>query len=271
LLSAFTTVSRIYSRIHAQSQDVIDEGENCFRLLLLNRFCSRTRVRSFEDYTKCPADLVADFHSLVTRMGQQPINVQSACDREVFHGFLTAHFCFQKFMERRKEILPHDARVSEYCQRSAQAIVEDSMDLKLADIPPQPRDSRQRVFVRCLALADRDDLLDKVRTAFLASSLIRKLAAYQQALIALKLFFFEGWPPNSELGAEELVPAQVAYLLLANPPNSVSNYIFIHDFCEPKHYEQVYGDATTSILPVLKFICDRILPIQIQSLCRLPE
>jgi hypothetical protein len=131
LLSAFFRVSAIDSRVHKATQDVLDDVERCFHGILLRRFCGEVvRPRTFGEYIRRPSQLVTDFRKLITAMGSQNVNVQSPFDREVFFGYLTAEFYFERFLEKRKELAKYDLMVTEYCNRSQVGLVEDTLDLK---------------------------------------------------------------------------------------------------------------------------------------------
>jgi hypothetical protein len=199
-------------------------------------------------------------------MGSQNVNVQSAFDREVFFGYLTAEFCFERFLERRKELAKYDLMITEYCNLSQVGLVEDTLDLKLADVPEEPSTSRERFFLKVLDLRNEPAILDIMRAAFAGSSPIKKFRSFQKALVVLRRFLVDGWAQGEDLGADELVPAQIACVLLANPTRLLSNYVFVHDFCAPEYYEHVYQEVTVSMLPVLKYICEKILPVPLASL-----
>jgi hypothetical protein len=226
-LSAFTNISEITGRLDGLSQRAILQTEKVLVSVVVH-LTRPLKKRSFADYAKKPALLAADFGGLTADIPE------SLPQRQAIYGFLTTGFDLQRFRAIRSQLAPLDELL-------AAQIARDQAQL-VADLFPEAR-TRDRPTRHDMLLAALDRLpdqhpeaLERLRSAFRESFPLRKLEEIATGIGKIKKYVQSTFPPSVVLGEDEFMPVTLAYFYMANPPDIITNFVFVHDFCSPPVY-----------------------------------
>jgi hypothetical protein len=99
------------------------------------------------------------------------------------------------------------------------------------------------------------ELLDALVVAGLESSPTHKLREWGRALVLVRRYFFDRFPPSAELGEDELLPATIAYVVIANPPALASNLAYFTQFCMAPEYGMLFQQDMVHPISVLRLAC----------------
>jgi hypothetical protein len=250
-LSVFTRIAECYTHLHALTERVIRHTEKVLiSAVTIPQISRRLKKRAFDGYVKQPLRLCSEFTELTKSISDSSSHAHSA-----IYGFMTATFDLQRFRGARSDC----ARLDELL---AQQIARDQTQL-LGDLFPEAgtrdRRTKQDMLLEALhALRDQHlEHLDILRRAFRESSPLRKLEEIAFGIGNAKWYVQSTFPPSVELGEDEYLPITLGYFYIANPPNIVTNYVFLHDFCYSQGYDVIFQGWIEQAMSVLKTIVEK--------------
>jgi hypothetical protein len=237
--------------VNTETEVARDAVRELFYALPVFRWCSRHAQPPRTRYVRSPGALAADFVRLQERWAADP--PLAAPHPEMVYAFLARELSFEVFRRSMPQIQRLDRELGELFGRSADALCDDLFPV--APGPPGRWDKNQWLRDRVRRLTARPEFFERLRFAAAESAPIRKLREFGRAFAMVRKDFIENFPPSKDLGEDELLPAQIACVIVANPPALASNLAFICEFCAAPNYDRLFLQNLIQPLSVLRMVC----------------
>jgi hypothetical protein len=258
-LSTFTALWETFTQANKETQVARDAIQELFYSKPVFQWCRKHAPSPLPAYVRHPAGLVNDFLKLYDKWVSKP---PMATPRfEMLYAFLTRDLSFEAFRKSMPQMQSLDRELSELFERNGDPLCRDLFPVVGAE--PGQWNKNQWLRERVDMLKSRAEFFERLRFAAADSAPIHKLREFGRAFGMVRKYFVVNFPPSKDLGEDELLPAQIAFVILANPPALVSNLAFICEFCTSSKYDRVFHQTLVQPLSVLRMVCKYLSDAQI--------
>ena len=268
-LSAFTKILETSQRLDECGTD------SCIRVQSLQDYISVVRLlaqygtsrQDVKDYFKKPAYLLNDFLELSQYVAKNgPAYMRIRLQERNIYRYLTAGFNFDIFRQVRADLTAADIQITHYMAENTEEMLIKCFypDGKVQEPVQGKFDKRNYMYTRCNELKKQDELIEVFKGACEESNPLRKAREMDRGIRMAITFMGQGFPPNAEIGADETLPMTLAYLIIANPPFTVSNLVYLRQYCSTDFGGEI-SDYSSRTLTSLIAICNQIQGLDIQK------
>jgi hypothetical protein len=249
-LSAFTALWDTFVQANKETQLARDAIQEVFYSLPVFRWCRKYVTTPFPLYVRNPGALNADLRSLLEKWNIEPLF--STSQSEIIYSFLSREISFEAFRKTMPQIRRLDEELNTLFSQNADALCNDMFPFT----PVKGQwNKNQWLRERLNDLKTQTEYFDRVCFAATESAPICKLREFGRAFGMVRRSFVENCPPSKELGEDELLPALIGFVILANPPGLVSNLVFICEFCGSPRYDRLFHQHLVQPVSVLRMTC----------------
>jgi hypothetical protein len=249
-LSAFTVMWETFSLISKETQLAREAVQKLFSWLPVFSWCSRHVHTPLPAYVRNPSALVTDFVELQESWAAD--RLLPTPQPELLYAFLTRHLSFEAFRKSLPRIQALDGELTGLFRDAGNRLCDELFPVAASH---GQWNISQWMRERVNRLRSCPDALDILCVAAVESSPIRKLQEFGRAFQIMRKDVLQSAPPSKEIGEDELLPAQIGFVIVANPPALASNLAFICEFCGPSQYDQLFRNSLIQPLSILKLIC----------------
>jgi hypothetical protein len=248
-LSAFTALWEIFAFTNNQTQRARDAIQEVFYSLPIFRWCPKYIKSPLPIYVRNPNNLLVDYLKLVEKWTIDPLF--STVKPEMLYTFLARELSFEAFRKSIPQLQQFDNELHELFEQHGNSLCDE-----LFPVVPSPNwNKNQWLREQIEKLKSHTDFFEWLTCAALESGPIKKLREFGRAFNMVRKYFVENFPPSKDLGEDELLPAQIAFVIVVNPPRLASNLAYICEFCGSPRYERLFHQILVQPLSVLRMIC----------------
>jgi hypothetical protein len=235
-LSAFTSIANLYTGLDADGLNARTDVQRVLYSVLVGELLEgKFRAKPMAEYVNSPVDLARTFIQLSKLIEASGAYRHSPFTPVLVYGYLTREFSFEAFRGLRPALGELDAKLGESLgERAGQAI-----DALLNTT----RKSKYDMLTAILGeIRKQDEIMEILRAAFTEENPIAKVGLAMRSFNGMRKCVAES-VLSEDLGADEIWPLLACFIIIVNPPFCMSNWVYIHDFCDGEVGPAVDGKA----------------------------
>jgi hypothetical protein len=260
-LSAFTRLWETFAQTNKETQSARDSIQQLFYSYPVFRWCDKFAPSPLPPYVRNPALLIPDFFKLKDRWTAEPLfTAPQPLISEIIYAYLTRTLSFDVFVKSKPDLEAMDRELYDCFKRKSETLCNELFPVT-ATVPGHWNKNKW-LRERLELMKSRPEFFDRLRFAAVESAPFHKLQEFGKAFRLIRRYVAENFPPSKDLGEDELLPVQIASVILANPPGLASNLGFICEFCGSPRYERLFHQLLVQPLSVLRMVCKYLRNVQ---------